>query len=1037
MNKNLKKFISSIAALTMVSGLAVAPVSAANFSDVADTAVYKQAFDELYALGIFIGYEDGTIKPDNNITRAEVTKLVVATMGPSYTEAALGAANIDTQFTDVPGSHWAAGYVATGVANNFINGMDPTTFAPEENVTYAQIVKMIVAAMGYTSICERNGGYPNGYLTTASSIGVTKGVNIVGADTVVTRGQVAMLLANAVNVPIVGITDYEESATTGQLIAKTAIMDTITSGGDAKDYKTLLTENHDAYKVKGRITATPRSLDSLDNGEVKFAVEATNNFDGFAYGGSYLSAVEETMLYAGTNAEALMFTYAEAIVAKNSDDDFEILAITPYGSNDTTETEASLYETGSYSETVNNSNAVTAAEIEFYVDADSSKTKTYKLATDNGSVATQLYVNGVHVGVVTDGDVAKYIEGNDSGKVTLIDATETGKTTTDGKIDYILVDYYVDAVVDSVADGSTYKVYFSSANAVVKTMKIDTDDDDVTAAFTLDGAEIAHTDLQKDDVVSIAYDVTGNFDDSSFYDVIVSRNTITGKVTSTGEDNNDNPYYVINDTKYSASKLAQYSDIKNEGKLEAGTEYILYVNAFGKFVDYDEDTNSKNIGIFDKASIDTLDTPKIRIITSAGTKVSYTVKDSSKSKYNDLANKFYADPADDKRVVVSNNTPDSKYLKPIENLLCEYTINSNGYITAIEPLAGVVNKNGVELEYKASSTKIGSYALNESTIIIDLSSSDNNITTGSYDISKVSSKTVADLADGSNYQVILAEKSNSDSTYRYAVLLTGGATYTADTAIAVYSSTGSTYDDVQGASVTTLEVYMNGGDEVEYLKVDPGYTDYDLEKGDVFVYDTDSDGYVDDITEIFGSAHKDNYDAFMKALDTSTVTKTSTVGSKTYTKVIPTVSTMPTDWIETDDATKAGKVEYVYGIITDKNGSNVSVGLVDKFTIDQEEVDGVDKDAAADYTLNSDANVYVYDYSESKASNRVYTGYTSSVAKSQVATSQLKLEDGADSGASAHIITLKEGTAWRELNFVFAKLVDGDIAECLVILGSN
>ncbi len=1027
MNKNLKKFISSIAALSMVAGFAVAPVSASNFSDVADTAEYKQAFDELFALGIFTGYEDGTVKPENNITRAEVTKLVVAAMGPSYTEAALGAANIDTQFTDVPGSHWAAGYVATGVANSFINGMDATTFAPEENVTYAQIVKMIVAAMGYTSICERNGGYPNGYLTTASSIGVTKGVNIVGADTVVTRGQVAMLLDNAINIPIVGITGYEESATTGQLIAKTAIMDTITQYGDASDYNTLLTENHNAYKVKGRITATPRSNDNLDNGEVKFSVEAANNFDDSAYGASYLGAIEETMLYAGADADALVFTYAEAVIAKNNDEDYEILSITPYGSNDIVETVAALYEVGS----------ATADEISFYVDADSSKTKTYDVAT-----TADVYVNGVNVTSASTavwGDALGYIAGNDSGSVTLIDATETGKTTTDGKIDYILVDYYVDAIVDSVADGTEYKIYFKSGHADVKTMKVDTEDEDITATFTLDGEEIAHTDLLADDVVSIAYDVTGSFVNSSFYDVVVSRETVTGKVSSTGTDNNDNEYYVINDTNYSASKLGPVAG----DTLTPGNEYILYVNAFGKFVDYDEDTASKNIGIFDKASIDSSDTPKIRIITATGTKVSYSVKDSSKTKYNEIASQFYSDTV-------------GGTLKSVENLLCEYTINSNGYITSATPLVDVQYGAGAQ-EWKEATSKLGKYTLSESTMIIDLSSKSNVLTTGSYDISKVASKTIADLADGSEYEVIAAEKANSDGSYRYVVLLTGGATYTADTAIAVYNTKGSAYDDIQGTSVDTLEVYENGSDEAVALKVAPG-TSVSLNRGDVFIYEVDSDGYVDSVKVLFSSANATDYNAFManmtaanlatkevgvKAADGTVVVVDPDAAAGTYeaTKVIPYLADMPADWIKTDATTKSGEVDLIYGVITDKRNSNVSVGtvasynLVDDITTDAANdavtVVGVNKDTAEDYTLMSDANVYVYDYSEAKASNRLYAGNASSVIKSQVADSQL--------GATAEgneVFSLTEDGKYREINFIFAKLVDGDIAECLVILGS-
>lgn len=1010
MNKNLKKFISSIAALSMVAGLAVAPVSAANFSDVADTAEYKQAFDELFALGIFTGYEDGTVKPENNITRAEVTKLVVAAMGPSYTEAALGAANIDTQFTDVPGSHWAAGYVATGVANSFINGMDATTFAPEENVTYAQIVKMIVAAMGYTSICERNGGWPNGYLTTASSIGVTKGVNIVGADTVVTRGQVAMLLANAINVPIVGITGYEESATTGQLIAKTAIMDTITQYGDASDYNTLLTENHNAYKVKGRITATPRSNGNLDNGEVKFSVEATNNFDDSAYGASYLAAIEETMLYAGTDADALVFTYAEAIISKNNDEDYEILSITPYGSNDIVETVASLYEDKS----------ATADEISFYVDADSSKTKKYDVATN-----AKMYVNGVNVTGSTENWLADlaYISGNDSGKVTLIDATETGKTTTDGKIDYILVDYYVDAIIDSVADGTEYKIYFKNGHGDVKTMKIDTEDEDVTATYVLDGAEIAHTDLQADDVVSIAYDVTGKFVDSSFYDVIVSRQTVTGKVSSTGEDNNERPYYVINDTNYSASKLGPVAS----DTLTPGNEYILYVNAFGKFVHYDEDTASKNIGIFDKASIDSSDTPKIRIITAAGTKVSYSVKDSSKTKYQEIAGQFYT------------GAVGTSALKPIEQLLCEYTINSNGYITSATPLANVQAGAGPQ-EWKEATTKLGKFTLNEATMIIDLSSKSNTLTAGaSYDVSKVGSKTIADLADGSEYEVIAAEKANSDGSYRYVVLLTGGATYTADTAIAVYNTKGSAYDDIQGTSVDTLEVYENGSDEVVNLKVAPG-TSVSLNRGDVFVYEVDSDGYVDSVFKIFTAAGAANFASFMDTMTEANL-GTTTVTSGTASKTIPVLSAMPNDWIETDASTKSGEVEYVYGVITDKRNSNVTVGTIkgsitpdDPNTTDNEFADNrivnVETDIN-DYTLMSDANVYVYDYSETKAANRVYAGNAANVVKSMVPDSELEGADG------AKYFEVREAGEYREINFIFAKLVDGDIAEALVILGSN
>ena len=81
MKKNLKKVISAVIALALsVSSVAMA---APTFTDVADTASYAQAVDTLAALGVISGYEDGSFKPDNNITRAEVATMMVAALNRS------------------------------------------------------------------------------------------------------------------------------------------------------------------------------------------------------------------------------------------------------------------------------------------------------------------------------------------------------------------------------------------------------------------------------------------------------------------------------------------------------------------------------------------------------------------------------------------------------------------------------------------------------------------------------------------------------------------------------------------------------------------------------------------------------------------------------------------------------------------------------------------------------------------------------------------------------------------------------------------
>ena len=101
MNKNLKKVISTIAALAVSASSMVA--FATGYPDVPETATYAQAVKELSALNVISGYEDGTFLPDKNVTRAEITKMIVTSLGSATLSAANAAAGKDTKFADVPG----------------------------------------------------------------------------------------------------------------------------------------------------------------------------------------------------------------------------------------------------------------------------------------------------------------------------------------------------------------------------------------------------------------------------------------------------------------------------------------------------------------------------------------------------------------------------------------------------------------------------------------------------------------------------------------------------------------------------------------------------------------------------------------------------------------------------------------------------------------------------------------------------------------------------------------------------------------------
>jgi len=85
--------------------------------------------------GLMGGYEDGTIRPDNAITRAEFVSLVNRVAG--FDTAG------DIAFTDVSADDWYAAQVAIGVNAAYIGGYPDDTFRPNAYVTRAEAASMI------------------------------------------------------------------------------------------------------------------------------------------------------------------------------------------------------------------------------------------------------------------------------------------------------------------------------------------------------------------------------------------------------------------------------------------------------------------------------------------------------------------------------------------------------------------------------------------------------------------------------------------------------------------------------------------------------------------------------------------------------------------------------------------------------------------------------------------------------------------------------------------------------------------------------
>ena len=100
------------------------------------------------SLGVIEGYLDGSFRPDDTVTRAEMAKMIyVVRTGRSDASAYNDDA---TTFTDI-GDHWARGYIKYCNSLGIIAGHSATRFAPDDTVTTQEAAKMLLVTLGYNA----------------------------------------------------------------------------------------------------------------------------------------------------------------------------------------------------------------------------------------------------------------------------------------------------------------------------------------------------------------------------------------------------------------------------------------------------------------------------------------------------------------------------------------------------------------------------------------------------------------------------------------------------------------------------------------------------------------------------------------------------------------------------------------------------------------------------------------------------------------------------------------------------------------------
>lgn len=155
----------------------------------------EESADTLNKMKILNGYEDGSLRLENNITRAEFCALIMNMLGIKNEE------NLENRFSDIKEGAWYYNAVNKIAELGYINGYkEDRTFRPSNNITYAESCAIMVNLLGYNN--ELEGEWPNNVINKATELKITEGLNELESSYKMTRGEISVMLVNSMSVRV-------------------------------------------------------------------------------------------------------------------------------------------------------------------------------------------------------------------------------------------------------------------------------------------------------------------------------------------------------------------------------------------------------------------------------------------------------------------------------------------------------------------------------------------------------------------------------------------------------------------------------------------------------------------------------------------------------------------------------------------------------------------------------------------------------------------------------------------------------------------
>lgn len=138
------KYLKAITAMALTAStvVVVTPIAseASSFKDVHRTHPFYDDIKNLNDRGIINGYQDGTFKPEQNLTRGQAAKIIASVLG-------LDTSNVSNpNFKDIPTTHQYFGAIAALKQEGIIDGYEDGTFRQGDYIQRNHVAKILANA---------------------------------------------------------------------------------------------------------------------------------------------------------------------------------------------------------------------------------------------------------------------------------------------------------------------------------------------------------------------------------------------------------------------------------------------------------------------------------------------------------------------------------------------------------------------------------------------------------------------------------------------------------------------------------------------------------------------------------------------------------------------------------------------------------------------------------------------------------------------------------------------------------------------------